>query len=223
MPSDAIVFAVPVFNARGAIRWTFTIICSLQALGDGTMLLCGESHVRSVRPTFHRDESRFEEPTSFMQLSKDSTSRRLVCWRVHVEPKKKHILKQLQQNMQIPYACVSVAVHKENLKNQMNDRHISAAWYVQIPIMVPMWKTADGGAVSTLKSNGLDALASKVTAVLRRWGVLENVAPHRCCSTPSMCRTFPHLQQLLHSRVAVSESYAWLLYGGQSIRLKPLM
>ena len=35
-------------------------------------------------------------------------------------------------------------------------------------------------SVGNVKALGLKALAQKVSAVMRRWGVLQNVGPNRC-------------------------------------------
>lgn len=59
------------------------------------------------------------------------------------------------------------------------------AGFIPVPVLVPMWKTTDGAAVSNLKPQSLKTLAAKVCAVMRRWGVLAHVDSGRCVWQPA--------------------------------------
>lgn len=47
------------------------------------------------------------------------------------------------------------------------------AGFLPVPVMVPLWSSTDGPAVTSLKDDASGTLVKKVLAVHERWGVLS--------------------------------------------------
>lgn len=168
----------------------------VQDLDDGTTLILGtrfgsEIGVRfevnrnqDFRSVDYHSGADFHSGTDFMALclQHGSYSRQLICWRV-LKTKPSHSM-QISGNTysHVPYACVSTGVF---LPAPPGDCTGPRVGIIPVPVLVPMWSTADGAAVSNLKAPSLKVLADKVSAVMRRWGVLEKVSPSRCASQHS--------------------------------------
>ena len=113
-----------------------------------------------------------------MQVADKEHFRRLICWRV-LKENTKHVLQHAAKSTTVPYACISTGIFLPAVPQGAYTPSPSVA-FLPVPVLVPMWGTADGPSVGNVKALGLKALAQKVSAVMRRWGVLQNVGPNRC-------------------------------------------